>query len=147
MNRHEAREQAFLIVFESGFAKDNTADEIYANALDVRELKDNDYMRQLVYGVVENNDALSEIIDKYSVGWKVNRISRVSRAILLLSLYEMAYVEKTPIVVSINEAVELSKKYDSEEARSFVNGILNSIARKEFAERFEAEQNRSGAAK
>lgn len=147
MNRHEAREQAFCIIFESEFLQDYEVDEIYNNALSIRELKDNPYMHQLVYGVIENINEISELIDKYSVGWKVKRISRVSRTILLLSLYEMREMTDTPIVVSINEAVELAKKYDTDEAKGFVNGILNSVARKEFAERFEAEQNRPKADK
>ena len=147
MNRHEAREQAFCIIFESEFLQDYPIDEIYANALALRELKDNPYMHKLVYGAVEKAEELSELIDKYSVGWKAKRISRVSRTILLLSLYEMKEMTDTPIVVSINEAVELAKKYDADEARGFVNGILNSAARNEFSERFEAEKNRPRAEK
>ncbi|RCX16801.1 NusB antitermination factor [Anaerobacterium chartisolvens] len=66
-------------------------------------------------------------MEKYSKGWKINRISRVDISILRLSIYEIGFRDDIPFNVSINEAVELAKKYSNEEAGAFINGILGKI--------------------
>ena len=79
----------------------------------------------------EKQRQIDALVERYSNGWKVKRISRISLAILRLCIYEMLYVEDIPFSVSINEAVELCKKYNDDKAPAFVNGILNTIADKE----------------
>ena len=80
--------------------------------------------------LTKNDEIKLEIIDgvigRHAKGWKTSRISKVSRSILRLCVYEMLY-EEIPYSVSINEAVELAKKFDDEKARPFINGILNSV--------------------
>ena len=71
---------------------------------------------------------LDEAVEKNSTGWKKERISPVSMAILRLACYEIMFMEDIPARVSINEAVELAKKYDDEKSYSFVNGVLNAVA-------------------
>ena len=72
---------------------------------------------------------LDETIAAYSKGWKISRMSRMTVAVLRLAIYEMRYVEDVPVGVAINEAVELAKVYDTDEAAAFINGVLGSVAR------------------
>ena len=86
-------------------------------------------MDTVVAGVANREDELNGFIQKFSIGWDVSRISRLTRCILQLAIYEIMYMEDIPTGVAISEAVRLSKKYDSPETGSFVNGILGSFAR------------------
>jgi N utilization substance protein B len=92
-----------------------------------RELEEDAYVRSAYFGVYEHVEELNELINKHAHGWKTTRISRVSRSILRLAVYEMLYCEDIPASVSLNEAIELAKKFEDEKARSFINGILNGI--------------------
>lgn len=78
----------------------------------------------------EKQAEIDPVIEKYSVGWKIARMSKVAVAVLRLAVYEILYTE-TPVGVAINEAVELSKKYASKEDCAFVNGVLGSVAKEE----------------
>lgn len=131
MNRRQEREEAFLMLFEGEFAPEKTAEQIYADAKDARDVEESPYVRAVLDGVRLHRDELDALIDSHSHGWKRNRLSGVARAIILLATYEMLYVEEVPLRVSLNEAVELTKKYDEDKARAFVNGVLNAISRDE----------------
>ena len=72
-------------------------------------------------------DEIDALIGRFAKGWKTNRLSRVSRAILRLGTYELKYAKGVPAVVAINEAVELTKRFDEPRARAFVNGVLNAV--------------------
>ena len=87
------------------------------------------YLDTVVSGVANRQDELNSIIQKYSIGWDVSRISKLTRCIMQLSIYEILYMEDVPTGVAISEAVRLAKKYDAPETGSFVNGILGSFAR------------------
>ena len=131
MNRRQEREEAFLMLFEGEFAPEKTTEQIYADAMDARDVEESPYIREVIDGVRLHRAELDALIDSHSHGWKRNRLSGVARAIILLAAYEMLYLEDVPTRVSLNEAVELSKKYDEEKARAFVNGVLNAISRDE----------------
>jgi N utilization substance protein B len=77
--------------------------------------------------VHEHSAELDEKITAHAHGWKTERLTRVSRSILRLAAYEMLYCEDIPASVSLNEAIELAKKFEDEKARPFINGILNGI--------------------
>ena len=134
MQRKIARENAFILIFESICKKDETAEEIFQKATEVRGLEFDDYVKNVFFGSYENSAKIDETIDAHIQGWKKDRLSPVSKAVLKLGCYEIMFLEDIPVRVSINEAIELSKKYDDEKAYSFVNGVLNSIGR-EFSER------------
>ncbi len=87
------------------------------------------YIDSVVAGVANRVDELNDEIRKYSIGWDISRISRLTRAILQLAIYEIRYVEDVPTGVAIAEAVRLAKKYDGDDTGAFVNGILGSYAR------------------
>ena len=109
-------------------ARENAADAaaIYETAEEVRGLPDDDFVRGLYFGTVEHIDEIDAVISANARGWKLERLSGVSRAVLRMGVYEMLFTD-VPDSVAVNEAVEIIKKYDDEKARPFVNGILNAV--------------------
>lgn len=92
------------------------------------------YIDSVVTGVANRVDDLNETIAKYSIGWDISRISRLTRTILQLAMFEILYIEDVPTGVAISEAVRIVKLYDGEDAGAFVNGILGTFARDLSAE-------------
>ncbi len=127
MNRFKQREQAFFLIFENQFnpLDNQEAIEIYSENVEPV----GDYAIEILSGVKEKESELEEIIVQFSNGWKLNRLPKVNVAILKLALYEMNFVDNMPDGVVINEAVELAKKYSSNEDASFINGILGAYSR------------------
>ena len=128
MNRSQARENAFILLFEAECRDDETAFEIFENAKEFDNFEMDEYVRNVFFGVFERRKEINELIEASLVGWKKNRISPVSRALLSLSTFEMLALDDVPVKVSINEAINLSKKYDDEKTYIFVNGVLNAVA-------------------
>ena len=87
------------------------------------------YLEAVVSGVANREEELNEHIRKYAIGWDVSRISRLTRSIMQLAIFEALYVSDVPMGVAISEAVRLAKKYDGDDTGAFVNGILGSFAR------------------
>ena len=87
------------------------------------------YLDNVVSGVANREEDLNAEIQKYSIGWDISRISKLSRSVMQLAIYEILYVEDVPTGVAISEAVRIAKKYDGDETGSFVNGILGAFAR------------------
>ena len=87
------------------------------------------YIDRVVSGVANRKEELNAQISQYSIGWDVTRISRLTRAILQLAIFEILYVEDVPSGVAVSEAVRLAKKYDGDDTGAFVNGILGSFVR------------------
>ncbi len=87
------------------------------------------YVDNVVCGVSNRTDELNEQIQKYAIGWDVSRISRLTRTIMQLAIYEILYLDDVPTGVAISEAVRMAKIYDGDEAGAFVNGILGAYAR------------------
>lgn len=125
MTRKEAREEAFRLLFETEFRSAETPDAIYALSADNREIAENAYIKQVYFGVREHLAEIDAIIVNHSKGWKPERITPVSRSIIRLCIYEMLYMKDIPVAVSLNEAIELVKKFDDAKVRAFVNGVLN----------------------
>lgn len=131
LTRREEREQAFFLIFEKEFNEDTELQELYDLALETEIVSDSEFVKSLAFKTWENVEAIDPVIEKYCVGWKMSRISKIALAVLRLAVCEMLYFEDIPVGVSINEAVELCKTYASAEDRSFVNGILGSISKEE----------------
>lgn len=108
------------------YAKLSEENEVYAERPSRAQMA---YLDNVVSGVANRADDLNAEIQKYSIGWDVSRISRLTRAIMQLAIYEILYVEDVPTGVAVSEAVRLAKKYDGDDTGSFVNGILGSFAR------------------
>ena len=128
MNRKTARENAFILLFEETIKSEETFEEIFIKATEERELEYDNYVKEVFFGCFENKHVIDTKIEECLVGWKKERVSYVSKAILKLATYELMFMEDIPVKVSINEAIELAKKYDDEKAYIFVNGVLNKVA-------------------
>lgn len=128
MTRKKAREEAFILIFEKVF-NDCSVEEILEIASEVRDLEPDDYIKAVFSGVYSNTEEIDALISDNTVGWKISRISKTALAILRLAIYEIKFMEDIPVSVSINEAVELAKKYATGEDASFVNGILSTVAK------------------
>jgi transcription antitermination protein NusB len=129
MTRRQAREQAFAILFEKSFHPETTLEDILEISIEQELMQDDEYATGLAKSAWDNLSEIDELIEKNSIGWRISRISKVSLAILRLAICEILYVPEVPVSVSINEAVELCKKFGAEDDAPFVNGILGSIAR------------------
>lgn len=145
MDKREAREILFTLVYEYEFNTDKSPADIYDNARADREFEPFRYIKKGLTDIVSNREYLSGVIERYSDNWSVNRIAPVTRSILFIGAYDMIF-KSTPCGIAINEAVELAKKYDEEASASFINGILNGIAQNIDAVKSEREEQSSSVA-
>lgn len=129
MTRKMAREEAFILIFEKVFSKESVED-ILDLAFQARDLVPDEYIKTVFTGVYEQVEELDSIISENAVGWKIDRISKTALCVLRLAIFEMKNMDDIPVSVSINEAVEICKKYATEADASFVNGILSTVAKK-----------------
>ena len=131
MKRRDARQAAFALIFDKSFNADIACKEILNNAIECEHINGYDgdpYIERVFVGVYDHLEELDFAIDEASKKWDSTRISRVSRAILRLALYEIRYEDDIPTKIAVNEAIELAKTFDSEKAFSFVNGVLGRLA-------------------
>ena len=130
MKRSEMREQGFFLTFENLFTPNSDMDELIdLYSENVEEVCD--YAKEISQGVSEHKEAFNEIISKHLKSWKLNRLPKVSLAIMYVAIYEMKYADDVPDNIAINEAVELAKKYASKDDASFINGVLGAVSRGE----------------
>lgn len=139
MTRREAREQALTLVFERMF-KDESIKDIVSLAKDARDIEPDPFAVNLAEGVSDNIDEIDDKIKKYSIRWVNERLSKVVLSILRMSIYEIFYIKNIPSSVTVNEAVELAKKYGGDGDSAFVNGLLGKLIRSEGLE----DQDRIG---
>ncbi|HBI64301.1 MAG TPA: transcription antitermination factor NusB [Clostridiales bacterium] len=146
MGRKEAREIALHMIFELSF-KEFSDEEMVADRLEQSVMeslagdvalyagelteKQKEYVRRTVMGVSEHRADVDAVIEKHSKNWRMSRLSHMTVSVLRLALYEMRYADDVPVGTAINEAVELAKKYESNESASFINGILGAAAREQ----------------
>ena len=113
------------------FQKWKEEDRLYKDYPNEKQM---DYIRQVVRGVAEHGPELDRYIAQYSKNWAFDRIPRTAAAIMRVSMYEILYMPDIPAAASINDAVEIAKKYEDEKVVSFLNGILGAFVRAEFPE-------------
>ena len=127
LSRREVREGAFIILYQTLFGQNpqeiTEADE---EAFGLARSHETDL---IVNGVLSHDEEITGIIAKYSTTRSVARISKVNLIIMKIAIYEIKYDDKVPGAAAINEAVELTRKYENEDVVSFVNGILGGFAR------------------
>lgn len=149
MTRKEARELSLHLLFSMDFNLEDDIESQILSELDAERFttlrsehqlysnlpddKQKEYILKLVEGVTAHYIELNHFIEKYSVGWKLNRLSHVCGCILRICMYEIKYIDDIPSAASINEAIELAKKYESSETASFINGILGAFMREEMS--------------
>lgn len=129
LSRYKLREQIFILCFEKLF-NDYSFDDIFENTFDSRDIQLDQQVMETAADVEEKKEQLDGEIGKYlKKGWKVNRLSKVAHSILRLAVYEILFSDNIPVSVSINEAVELAKKYSTPEDAAFINGVLGSFVK------------------
>ena len=149
MTRSNAREIAVHFIYELSFGNES-AEELLEGQLTRQRFselagelplyaqfpneKQERYIRELVQGVYSHGPELDDYIGRYAVGWSFARIPRMAAAIMRTAMYEVLYMPDIPNAAAINEAVEIAKSYEPVEVVSFLNGILGSFVRAEFAD-------------
>lgn len=129
-NRSEIREIIMKILYQKSIYEET--DFKY----DIEEMKkeqlevENDFLNDTIEGIIKNQKELDRLANKYLKDWTIDRLNKVDKAILELGIYELMYTD-TPSVVSINEAIELSKKYSEEAVTKMINGVLDKIYHEE----------------
>ena len=129
MTRSEAREQAFFVLFEKSFCEDLTINEIVETAQEADLIKINSFAKILLDFADENAQAIDDIITENLRGWTIQRLPKVSLSVLRLAVSEIKFVDEVPAGVTVNEAVELVKKYGTTEDASYVNGVLGTVVK------------------
>lgn len=131
MNRSAVRELAFQFLYGAEIQKEVKVEQI-DEFLAENEIEDDNakkYIENVVSGIIANQNEMTKTIEKnLKSDWKIERISKVSLALLKLSIFEIVY-EKLPYKAIINDVVELAKKYGEETSPTFVNGVLASVVR------------------
>lgn len=131
MSRREIREQIFKLLFRTEFYDPADMPEqmqLFFEELDQREEKDTVYIREKYKKIQEQLLKIDEMLNEAAQGWKTSRMGKVDLTLLRLATYELKFEEDIPTGVAINEAVELAKRYGTDDSASFVNGILAKLA-------------------
>lgn len=128
MKRKDARENAFKVLFELSFSKDADVDETLTLSAENLGYEFDDYCIKLIKGVAENKEDIDAKINSFSSKWKTDRLSRVALCAAEIAFYEIAGKEVPP-AVAVNEAVEIVKKFDTDESAKYINGVLGGYIR------------------
>ena len=132
MSRTELREHIFRMLFRIEFndkEEMKEQEEFYFEELEEATGKDQEYILDKYRAIVEKKEEIDTLLNEITEGWKTSRMNRVDLTILRLATYEVKWDEDVPTGVAINEAVELAKKYSSDDGPSFVNGVLAKVAK------------------
>lgn len=130
MSRSELREHIFRMLFRIEFNSEEEMKEqeaFYFEDLEEATGTDEEYILNKYRAIVEKKEEIDALLNEVTEGWKTSRMNRVDLTILRLATYEVKWDESVPAGVAINEAVELAKKYSSDEGPAFVNGVLAKI--------------------
>ena len=130
MSRSELREHIFRMLFRIEFNSEEEMkeqEEFYFESLEEASGKDQEYILEKYRAIVEKKEEIDNLLNQVAEGWKTTRMNRVDLTILRLATYEVKWDDDVPTGVAINEAVELAKKYSSDDGPSFVNGILAKV--------------------
>lgn len=155
MSRRKAREIVLCLVFEKDYYRDCPCEKLYNDLFenvgigieeiynqfgengnkekndkaDILSKADENYIKNTFFGIFENIGNIDDIVSGSTIGWQYNRISKISMALLRMAVYEILYADDVPDSVAINEAVELSKRYDDSDAYTFINGVLGAVVK------------------
>ena len=124
LTRSELRNKIMIILYQIEIYKNNSINYDLDNVIKENIEIENDFVKEIVYGVSTKLDELDEIADKYIIDWSIKRIDRTGASILRMAIYELKYTD-TPQIVVINEAIELAKKYSDDSVRKIINAALD----------------------
>ncbi|MCL5408910.1 MAG: transcription antitermination factor NusB [Candidatus Omnitrophica bacterium] len=138
--RRKSREDALKILYQLDISDNFKIPinlELFTSILNINSLS-KDFTITIVEGVIKNSQFIDNLISKFSLKWKLDRLLFIDKNILRIATYEIWFLPEIPPAVSINEAIEISKKYGSQDSPQFINGLLNSIK-----EEFEKHEKKS----
>jgi len=140
MKRKEARELCMQLVYEM-IIKNEFTMAGYQHHLEnnLEENPQQGYIRQVLSAVTNHQDEMDQLIGQYTIDWEMERIARVDMAILRVALAEMQHIDDIPNFVSVNEAIEMAKKFSTENSSSFVNGILGTYLKDRGEDKLQLE--------
>ncbi len=151
LSRKEARDILFGLLFETEFKAEENPAEIYELAVKDRDIPADSYIKETFFGVLTRSKLIDAVIGKYSRGWRSDRLSRVSRTIIRIAVYEMLFIDGIHPNVSISQAVEFAAIYGEEKSKQFVNGVLAGLFKdidgknvSEYIEGIAAELTKNG---
>ena len=124
--RSELRQKCMTILYQITIYKKNNMDYNVDDVIHEVCPIDNEYVKEIVYGVLTYKNEIDELANKYLDGWTIDRLGNTDMAILRIGIFELLYTD-TPDVVAINEAVELAKSYSDDSVRKMINGVLDKI--------------------
>ncbi len=133
MNRSEARIIIMTILYQILMYQNSNINYNVKDVIKENLEIDNEFVKQMVTGVLKNKTELEKIANDNLKDWKISRLGLTDQAILYLGLYELLYTD-TPEVVAINEAIELAKKYSDEKVKNMINGVLDKIYHDKISE-------------
>ena len=126
LNRSELRKVIMTVLYQINVYETNKMEYKIENVIKECLEIENEFVNEVVYGVIEKKEEIDEIANKYLTGWKISRLGNTDQAILRMGIYELLYT-KTPEVVAINEAIELAKNYSDDDVRKMINGVLDKV--------------------
>ncbi|MEG0266470.1 MAG: transcription antitermination factor NusB [Bacilli bacterium] len=126
MNRSELRKKIMTILYQLNVYDNNKIEYDINEVIKETSEIDNEFVKEVVYGVITYRNEIDLLANKYLNGWKINRLGNTDQAILRMGIYELTYT-KTPEIVAINEAIELAKVYSDDEVRKMINGVLDKV--------------------
>lgn len=132
-NRNELREIIMKVLYQVSILEETELDYDINDLIKEQLEIENDFVNECVSGILKNKKDIVVLANKYLNDWTIDRLNKVDQAILELGIYELMYTE-TPSIVSINEAIELSKKYSEEAVTKMINGVLDKIYHEEVKE-------------
>jgi len=125
-NRSELRKKIMTILYQIKIYRNNkisyNIEEVINEVLEI----DNEFVKEVVYGVITYENEINELANKYLEGWTLDRLGNTDKAILQIGIYELLYTS-TPEIVCINEAIELAKLYSDDAVRKMINGVLDKV--------------------
>lgn len=131
MGRKVARESTMQLLYQMDLKNDFSKDVIDIffenNEFEPDEIE---YINKVTKGVSENIESIDSFVEKYSEGWAIKRIAKIDLAILRIAIFEILYIEGMPPQVSINEAVDIAKKYGTDQSSNYINGLLGTFLKK-----------------
>ncbi len=125
-NRSELRKLCMTILYQIDIYEKNNIDYNIDEVISEVSEVDNEFIKEIVYGVITYKKELDEIANKYLDGWTIDRLGNTDKAIIRIGIFELLYT-KTPEIVAINEAVELAKAYSDDNVRKMINACLDKV--------------------
>lgn len=127
INRSELRKKIMTILYQINVYEQNKIEyEIEEVIKEVCEIE-NEFVKEIVYGVITYKKEIDEIANKYLEDWKISRLGNTDQSILRIGIYELLYEKETPDIVAINEAIELAKLYSDDSVRKMINSVLDKV--------------------